>query len=645
MSHRTGRGARYRAALCLALAICGLCTAAEVSVAATTHPFLGALTGESIALHEEFRGACGVAVDAAGDVYVADYFHDRVLVFNEEREFLTQITGLNPLDSGGVAPIDGPCDLAVDSNGYLYVNNYHRDVVRLKPATYPPQVGTAYGPAEPIADAEPTGVAVDPVSGDVYVDERSSIALFTAPVEVGDDPSLRIGEGSLQDGYGVAVSSFSGTLGRVYVADAAADVVKVYDPVSDPFDPVEVISGEATPRAAFSSLVDADLAVDPGDGHLYVVDNLRPGFVAPEAIVHEFSPGGHYRGQAPTPQIEGEASFLRHGEPSGLAIGPDSRIYVTSGNGEDAAVFIFGPAPLVDTQLLRVDKTGAGLGSVATSPAGLRCGSACTGEFEQNSKATLFAKPERGSRFAGWSGCEQQQAATSCTMTMAGDRVVGAEFEPAPQVTLTVTASGSGTGTVLSAPSGIQCGSSCADEFDQGSSVILTATPSAGNRFAGWSGCDLQSLDGSCRVTISSARTVAAEFEALPDEEESGSARPPVRTPVPTVAAPAPPPAGKLLRILGVRTKGGVASLRLAVPAAGMVSASGKAVRPRRLVALRSGEVDLRMKLTPTAMRALRGGSRKKLAAEITVAFAPFAPTATQRLNRTVTFRRQGPGA
>ena len=74
-----------------------------------------------------------------------------------------------------VDPLDGPCGLALDSAGNLYVNNYHRNVRKFSPSFVP----------GPIIDAaqHPTGVAVDPATGDLYVNDRTYIASYQAPVE------------------------------------------------------------------------------------------------------------------------------------------------------------------------------------------------------------------------------------------------------------------------------------------------------------------------------------------------------------------------------------------------------------------------------------------------------------------------------
>ena len=75
---------------------------------------------------------------------------------------------------------------------------------------------------------------------------------------------------------------------------------------------------------------------------------------------------------------------------------------------------------------------------------------------------------------------------------------------------LTLSKSGSGNGTVTSNPPGINCGSSCATSFTAGQVFALSATPSPGSVFAGWSG-DPDCVDGS--VTMTSAQNCTARFD------------------------------------------------------------------------------------------------------------------------------------
>jgi len=77
--------------------------------------------------------------------------------------------------------------------------------------------------------------------------------------------------------------------------------------------------------------------------------------------------------------------------------------------------------------------------------------------------------------------------------------------------TLTVNLTGTGTGVVTSLPAGINCGGTCAANFNHGTVVTLTAAPSSGSTFSGWSGGGCGGA-GNCLVTLNSAQTVTAQF-------------------------------------------------------------------------------------------------------------------------------------
>lgn len=68
-----------------------------------------------------------------------------------------------------------------------------------------------------------------------------------------------------------------------------------------------------------------------------------------------------------------------------------------------------------------------------------------------------------------------------------------------------------GAGTVTSSPVGINCGDTCAASVAAGSVLTLTATPSAGSTFSGWSGGGCTGT-GTCVVTVNLATTVVATF-------------------------------------------------------------------------------------------------------------------------------------
>ena len=273
----------------------------------------------------QIEGACGVAVIGT-TLYVSDYYHHGVDLFNfTTREYVSRMVG---------DPLDGPCALATSASGALYAEDWHAGVSRLLPSTL------AFGSPR----AQATGVAVDQASGRVYVDERTQVGVY--------EPSgafvMDIGTGTLEDGYGVAVAAgkayaedhllaqdmLRAGFAKVYVPDAAAEAVKVYEPAVDPVNPTSTISGADLPGGGFHSLADAAVAIDPTNQHLLVVDNLQPGFEHPEAAIDEFGAGGEF--------LSPLGARIIDGEPSGLYFSAGT-LYVTSGNDSFSGVLRFGP--------------------------------------------------------------------------------------------------------------------------------------------------------------------------------------------------------------------------------------------------------------------------------------------------------------
>lgn len=77
--------------------------------------------------------------------------------------------------------------------------------------------------------------------------------------------------------------------------------------------------------------------------------------------------------------------------------------------------------------------SASGGGTVASSPAGIDCGTDCVESYLSGTSVTLAATPPAGGRFTGWSGaCDG--TATSCALTLNGDASVGASFIGAAQV-------------------------------------------------------------------------------------------------------------------------------------------------------------------------------------------------------------------
>ena len=166
------------------------------------------------------------------------------------------------------------------------------------------------------------------------------------------------------------------------------------------------------------------------------------------------------------------------------------------------------------TATLTVSKTGTG--TVTSSPAGINCGSTCSGSYTSGTSVTMTAAAGASYSFTGWSGA--CTGTGSCVVTMDAAKSVTATFT-AQSFALTLVKAGTGSGTVTSSPSGINCGSTCSANYNNGTSVTLTATASSGSTFAGWSGACTGT--GSCSVTMDAAKSVTATFNVSPPSPPS----------------------------------------------------------------------------------------------------------------------------
>jgi phospholipase C len=108
--------------------------------------------------------------------------------------------------------------------------------------------------------------------------------------------------------------------------------------------------------------------------------------------------------------------------------------------------------------------------------------------------------------------CPRYLAILLCLTTLS--ILCGCGSNTIPNFQLTVQSTGTGKGTVASNPSGINCGTTCGTSFASGTAVTLTATPSTGSTFAGWSGAC--SGTGTCAVDLKASTSVSAAFNVIP---------------------------------------------------------------------------------------------------------------------------------
>ncbi|WP_433565161.1 serine/threonine-protein kinase PknD [Nocardia sp. CA-151230] len=182
----------------------------------------------------------GVAVDAAGNVYVTDMGNDRVV------KLAADASTPSPLPFAG---LKNPQGVAVDTAGNVYITDTSNNrVVRLAPGASAPTTLPFTGLKDP------RGVAVD-TAGDVYVADRANDRVVRLAPGASTPTTLPFT--GLQDPHGVAVD----TAGNVYVTELGTDRV------------VKLAAGASAPTTLpFTGLKDPwGVAVDRA-GDVYVVD-------------------------------------------------------------------------------------------------------------------------------------------------------------------------------------------------------------------------------------------------------------------------------------------------------------------------------------------------------------------------------------
>ncbi|MGB7292767.1 MAG: InlB B-repeat-containing protein [Thermodesulfobacteriota bacterium] len=425
-------------------------------------------------------GPNGIVVTPDGTrVYITNFSDDTISVLNTEN--------LNLLDT--FASGDGPHFPAISSDGSrLYVPNRNANSVSIIETLNNTLVDSV------TVGNFPFGVAIDPLGTDVYVSNTSSDNVSVIDSSTNSViATIIVGDGPRQ----IAVSP-DGT--RAYVANWGSDTVSIIDTISNTVvDTVNV--GNGPYGVAFS----------PDGANVYITHDLDVFMSVIETATNTV---------VDTISLSSSLGVAISDDGTNLYVTNDiddtvtvietlsNTIVQTIGVGDKPTGIAFRPGndPSPPQQhTLSVTKNGSGTGTVTSNPVGIDCGVDCTEDYDEDTFVTLTASPDPGSTFAGWAGdpdCTdgvvRVTAAKSCT----------ANFN-VPQFTLSINKTGTGSGAVTSSPAGINCGPDCTEDYNSGTAVNLTATPSPGSIFVGWSG----NPDCSNMVTMDTDKNCTATFD------------------------------------------------------------------------------------------------------------------------------------
>ena len=173
---------------------------------------------------------CGVAVDPAGHLYVS-------LANGHINKYTPTANPVIPGDYTsslfGVNSSGENCNITVDGEENVYVDTFETGpVVRYDASQFNTEGETAVGS---LVDASGSTVAVDLLTNELYIDQRSEVAHFSSAVT--GNKALGIfgasGPGALGgESFGIAVNGTTGksASGDVYVTDAEGKTVEIFEP-------------------------------------------------------------------------------------------------------------------------------------------------------------------------------------------------------------------------------------------------------------------------------------------------------------------------------------------------------------------------------------------------------------------------------
>jgi streptogramin lyase len=326
---------------------------------------IGGFLGENgPAISARIKGPVGIALDAAGNVYFADYYNMRVRKISVSTGLLTTVAGSGVAIAGALRyPGDGgvgtaaflltPTGIAIDSTGALYIADFNDSRVR---KIAPPTVATLTlstiagtgtagyngdGPATSASLNSPQGVAAD-AAGNVYIADFSNNRI--RKVTAGTISTVGgTGVGGYSGEGGPAISA--GINGPVGMAVDAAGNVFFADYYNQRIRKITVATGIITTVAgngvagylgdggiatAAELNFPTQVAVDRA-GNLYIADsyNQRIRMVTAETSIITTLAG---TGTVGVNGDGGPASLAQLNRPSGVTVDAAGNVYIADMN-------------------------------------------------------------------------------------------------------------------------------------------------------------------------------------------------------------------------------------------------------------------------------------------------------------------------
>ena len=292
-----------------------------------------------------FRDPWGLAVDSSGNVYVGDQGNNRIRMITPDA-VVTTIAGSGTTTftdgTGTSATFNQPRGVAVDSAGNLYVADYNNHRIRkIAPGAIVTTIGGngtgtfLDGIGTNSSFRNPSGITVD-VSGNVYVADYNNhrirkitpTGVVSSPYgssQVGYSDSASRAIARFNDPYGLTTDSS----GNIYVADSGNNRVRKITPTGV----VTTIAGNGTISFLNGTGTSAQIGYPRGlvldsSGNLYVTEsqNHRIRKITPAGVVTTFA------GTGSTTFADGAGASATFNQPHGITIDSAGNLYVADYN-------------------------------------------------------------------------------------------------------------------------------------------------------------------------------------------------------------------------------------------------------------------------------------------------------------------------
>ena len=299
-------------------------------------------TDSTTAIPALFSSPSDVAVDGAGNLYVADYWNNRIQKISANGTVSTLAgTGnagaINGL--GKLASFNKPAGLAVDGAGNVYVADAGNNLIRK--ITPDGTVSTLAGTVAAVDTVNgqplfsgPSGVAVD-ASGNVYVADAGNNRICVVSQSGNTRTLAGSGNAGSNDGAGISATFNNPTgvavdaTGNVYVADMLNNLIRKITPdgTTATLAGSGYIGSKDGSTTAASFYFPNSLAVDASE-NVYVTDDINN-------LIRAITPAGvvtTIAGNGQTGAQNGLGTQASFNDPAGICLDASGNLYVADAN-------------------------------------------------------------------------------------------------------------------------------------------------------------------------------------------------------------------------------------------------------------------------------------------------------------------------